>query len=147
MEFYKVKLQMIKEAKKEYNSRIIKTSKDIVDFINSEEMYSLSSVENVILIALDTKNHIIAYTEIAKGGINTCNIDIPSIFRAIFTTNANKFILTHNHPSGDSTPSQTDIDMTKRIEQASYIMGIDFLDHIIIGDNNYTSIMSKIKEM
>ena len=53
---------------------------------------------------------------------------------------APKIILVHNHPSGDPTPSKADIDFTKRLEQASSIVGIELLDHIIIGDSKFESI-------
>ena len=147
MKFYKVKLQMIKE-------RTVQTEQDIsapidaVKFINSIENYDLSINERVIVIGLNSKNKILAYSEISSGGANSCEIDIPSIFRFLCTTTANKFIVVHNHPSGDSTPSQLDLGVTERIEKAATIMGLHFLDHIIIGDNDYTSIMSyKINKM
>lgn len=143
MELCKIKLEMVREKTTEYNYTITEPQK-IVEFINSIENYSNALNENIIVIALNNKNNIIAYNEIAKGGINNCNIDIPSIFRVLFNTNANKFILVHNHPSGNSEPSKEDFEVTDRIKQASNIMGINFLDHIVIGDNEYTSIFSEL---
>ena len=145
MRAYKVKLQMVKEKTIEYNSTIAKPM-DIVEFINSLENYDLSVNERVVVIALNTKNHIVAYSEISAGGTNTCNVNTPDIFRFLFTTNASKFILVHNHPSGDSTPSGIDIEMTKQIQKATDLMQLEFLDHIVIGDNNYTSIFDYIKK-
>lgn len=58
---------------------------------------------------------------------------------------ASKIILVHNHPSGDATPSKIDIDFTKYINQASKLVGIDLLDHLVIGDKTYTSIYSQQK--
>ena len=139
MKAYKVKLQMVKEKTIEYNATIASPI-DIVKFINSLENYDLSVNERVVVIALNTKNHIVAYSEISAGNANTCNVHIPDVFRFLFTTNANKFILIHNHPSGDSTPSGIDIEMTKQIQKATDLMRVEFLDHIVIGDNNYTSI-------
>lgn len=145
MKAYKVKLQMVKEKTVEYDP-VIKIPMDVVKFINSIENYDLSINERVVVIALNTKNHIVAYTEISAGGANTCNVNTPDIFRFLFTTNANKFILVHNHPSGDSTPSRIDIEMTKQIQKVSDLMQVEFLDHIIIGDNNYTSIFEYIEK-
>lgn len=145
MKFYKVKLQMTKDKTVEYDP-IIANPMDIVQFINKIEQYDLSINERVIVIALNTKNHVVAYTEISSGGMNTCNVNIPDIYRFLFTTNANKFILVHNHPSGDSTPSKIDIAMTKQIQQSADLMQVEFLDHIIIGDNNYTSIFEYIEK-
>lgn len=145
MKAYKVKLQMVKEKSLEYDATITKPM-DIVEFINSIEDYDLSVNERVVVIALNTKNHIVAYSEISAGNTNTCNVNIPDIFRFLFTTNANKFILIHNHPSGDSTPSGIDIEMTKQIQKASDLMRVEFLDHIVIGDNNYTSVFEYMKK-
>lgn len=145
MKAYKVKLQMVKEKAIEYDTAI-KTPMDIVKFINSIENYDLSINERVVVIALNTKNHIVAYTEISAGGANTCSVNTPDIFRFLFTTNANKFVLVHNHPSGDSTPSRIDIEMTKQIQEASDLMRVEFLDHIVIGDNSYTSIFEYMKK-
>ena len=58
----------------------------------------------------------------------------------------NKFILVHNHPSGDATPSLKDIELTQKLREASNIMDIQFLDHIIIGDGTYESIFSKMNQ-
>ncbi len=145
MKAYKVKLQMVKEKAIEYDTTI-KIPMDIVKFINSIEDYDLSVNERVVVIALNTKNNIVAYTEISAGNTNTCYVHIPDIFRFLFTTNASKFILVHNHPSGDSTPSGIDIEMTKQIQKASDLMRVEFLDHIVIGDNNYTSVFNYIEK-
>lgn len=139
MSAYKIKLTYTKEN--EFTNEIKVTKpQDIVDFVNLMEGLKNSINERVLVIALNTKNIITAYSEIASGGINCCNIDIPNIFRFLYTTPANKFILVHNHPSGDPTPSKIDIDMTKRIKEASELMATEFLDHIIIADNDYISI-------
>ena len=145
MKAYKIKLQMVKEKAIEYDTTI-KIPMDIVKFINSIEDYDLSVNERVVVIALNTKNHIVAYSEISAGNTNTCNIHIPDIFRFLFTTNASRFVLVHNHPSGDSTPSGIDIEMTKQIQEASNLMRVEFLDHIVIGDNNYTSVFNYIEK-
>ena len=146
MELYKVKLQMIKDKTINTNDKIKKPI-DIVNYINSIENYSMATTETLIVVALNTKNEIVAYSEIAHGGSNNCELNIPSIFKIVFMSNASKFILAHNHPSGDSTPSKADIDVTKKVLTASLIMGIDFVDHIVIGDNNYHSIMSDHQEL
>lgn len=145
MKAYKVKLQMVKEKTIEYDPMIAKPM-DIVKFINSIENYDLSINERVVVIALNTKNHIVAYTEISIGNINACSMNPADIFRFLFTTNSNKFVLVHNHPSGDSTPSGIDIEVTKQIQKVSDLMRVEFLDHIIIGDNEFTSIFEYMKK-
>ena len=100
--------------------------------------------ESILLICLNNKNQIIAYSEIAKGGINNCQLDMKTIFKNVLLTNACSFILVHNHPSGDATPSQADIDVTKKIFELAQIFNIELLDHIVIGNKKYTSIISEI---
>lgn len=139
MKINKIKLQMIQEKEVEYKTNKIKSAKDIVKFMNDIEKINLLAEENVFLLCLNTKNEIVSYSEIAKGGINFCNFDIKTLFKNILLNNASKFILVHNHPSGDCTPSKQDLELTKNIKNASEIMRIDFLDHIVIAGNSYSS--------
>lgn len=142
MKYSKIKLQMLKEKNFEYNSKIICSAIDIVKVINEYEQLDKSAEENVILICLDTKNRIVAYTEIAKGGIDSCYIDVLEIFKATLLCNCKKFIICHNHPSGNVVASRQDINITKKIKEMSEIMKMQFLDHIIIGENNFVSCMN-----
>lgn len=145
MEFYKVKLQMIKEKEVICDNKI-NSPMDIVKFINSIENYNQNTNETMSVIALSTKNEIVAYADIGIGGINFCTMNIPTILQLVLLSNASKFILVHNHPSGDSTPSKDDINATKQLQMAADIMKLQLLDHIVIGDNNYTSIMSELNK-
>ena len=136
----KVKL-ILKEENIEYKTNKIKSTKDVIEFMNSIEQMNLLAEETTFLICLNTKNEVVAYSEIAKGGIDQCLIDIKTIFKTVLLSNANKFILIHNHPSGDSTPSQADKNITKRIKQASDIRNIEFLDPLVIAGDTFTSCM------
>lgn len=142
MQFSKIKLQMVQEHNFNYNSRTITSAKDIVKFINDYEELEKATEEHIILICLDSKNKIVAYSEIAKGGINYCNIDIKTIFKTILLSNSSKFILAHNHPSGVAEVSTSDIKITEKLKQASNIMNIEFIDHLIIAGNDYISCMN-----
>lgn len=144
MECYKIKLQTAWDNT--IPSTKVKSPIDAVNFINNIEEYDKSTMENLVVIALNIKNDIIAYSEVGKGNINTCASDIPSIFRVLLKTMASKFILVHNHPSGDSTPSHEDLAVTNRIEEASKLMGFEFLDHIILGHDEYTSIFVELNK-
>lgn len=144
MKFSKVSLRLAEEKTCNYNSRIIKETTDVIKFINeTEEMYNYVE-ERMLLICLNTKNQIIAYSEIARGGIDNCNVDIKSIFKTVLMCNASKFILIHNHPSGNAMPSNLDFKITERILKASQIMDIKFLDHVVVGGKeNYASCLAK----
>lgn len=141
MEFSKIKLQMVKEKEFSYNSPKINSTKDVVEYINKIEKLDLATDEIVVLICLTNANEIVAYSEIAKGGADFCNIDLKTIFKTVLISNATKFILAHNHPSGNAEPSKNDIKMTDKVRKASNILGIKFLDHIVIGENSFISCM------
>lgn len=142
MKFSKIKLQMVQEENFNYNSRTIKTAVDIVKYINENEELEKATEEHTILICLNNKNQILAYTEIAKGGTNFCYVDMKTIFKNILLCNANKFIIAHNHPTGNAVASKNDIELTESIKQASKIMNVEFLDHIVIGGNSFVSCMN-----
>ena len=139
MKFSKIKLQMVKEKDFTYNSDKINSTKDAVKYIKEIEQLDLATEEIAILICLNTKNQIIAYSEIAKGGTDYCNIDLKTLFKTVLLANATKFILAHNHPSGNAEPSKDDRAITNRIKNASEILDITFLDHIVIGGNDFIS--------
>ena len=138
-QFNKISLRLVNEKTYEYNPTIIHTQTDVVKFIDDQEDIRNHTEERVYCIAMNTKNEIIGFSQIAQGGINNCNFDTKGLFKTILLCNASKFILIHNHPSGDSTPSLNDYQITERIKEASKIMGIEFLDHIVIAQNGYTS--------
>lgn len=78
------------------------------------------------------------------GGTNFANLSIKDILEEPIKMKAPKIILVHNHPSGDATPSKQDIDFTNYLYDATTLLGIQLLDHLIIGNKKYTSIFSKI---
>lgn len=80
------------------------------------------------------------------GGANFANIAVKDIMSEPIKMKAPKIILVHNHPSGDSTPSKQDIVFTKIVNEAAQILGIELLDHLVIGNKSYTSIFSEINK-
>ena len=94
------------------------------------------------IVILNTKNEILKIEDIAKGGTNLVNIPIKDILSEPIRMKAPKFILVHNHPSGNPTPSQKDIVFTDELNKASQQLGLTMLDHIVIGKMNYVSIFS-----
>lgn len=99
-----------------------------------------SDREILALLSLDVKNKINAISVISVGTLNSSLVHPREVFKIAILSNAASIIIGHNHPSGDSTPSQEDINLTKRIKESGKILGIELLDHIIVGDNNYTSL-------
>lgn len=99
--------------------------------------------EHLVLLTLDTKNKITSINTVSIGSINTSIVHPREVFKTAILSNASSVILTHNHPSGDVTPSKEDIDITNRIKECGRILGIELLDHVIIGDDKYSSLKEK----
>lgn len=122
----------------------IKQPQDIVDLVMDELRFEKREI--IKLIILNTKNIVLKSIDISIGGTSSAQIEPKEILAEPIKIGAPKIILIHNHPSGDSTPSISDFSVTKRICEASELLGIQLLDHIVIGDGNYTSIFSELKD-
>jgi len=123
-----------------YKEKQILRPKDIAEILMERTRFEKQEILKVAM--LNNKNKLIRIKEIAKGGGNFVAATIRSILNEAVKIEAAKIILIHNHPTGDPTPSKQDIEFTKNVEQASKILGIQLLDHIIIGDLKYVSIFS-----
>lgn len=99
--------------------------------------------EELLLIMLDTKGKLLKDAIISSGTINYSILEPREVFVTAFQSHAVQIILLHNHPSGDPTPSREDLIATKRIKEAGEIVGIELIDHIIIGDNRYISMSER----
>ncbi len=95
--------------------------------------------ENLKLLMLNTKSKLLGEKEISKGTVNAAIVSPREIFIESLEKKAVAIILIHNHPSGDPSPSENDVLLTKRIQEAGKLIGIELLDHIIIGNNCYIS--------
>ena len=94
--------------------------------------------EHVYVACLDTKNHIIGCFEASHGSCNTSLFPVREIFQKALMIGAVNIAICHNHPSGDFTPSNEDINATNRIVQGGALLGVTVLDHIIVAANNYS---------
>ena len=99
--------------------------------------------EHFTVIALSSKYKVLSIRTMFIGTSNRCLIHQRQVFTSLVKDEADAFIIAHNHPSGDVTPSPEDIETTKTFIEASKIMGINFLDHIVISANcsNYYSFL------
>lgn len=119
----------------------IKNSQDVANMLMDEMKYEKREI--VKLIILNTKNIVLKVLDISLGGTNFAVIEPKEILLEPIKMQATKIILVHNHPSGDPTPSKSDYIVTDRIYECASLMGIELLDHIVIGDNKYQSIFSE----
>ncbi len=99
--------------------------------------------EHFLLLLLDTRGQLIKLSEISVGSLDTSIVHPREVFKEAMSASASSVICVHNHPSGDPEPSEDDIKLSKRLVQAGEIVGIDVLDHVIIGDKAYLSLKSK----
>lgn len=114
------------------------TSPKVLFDLLTDEMKFLKK-EHFKIAILDTKNQIISIENISIGTLNASIVHPRDVFNISIKKNANAIILIHNHPSGDTSPSKEDVNVTYRLKEAGELLGIKVLDHIIIGDNNYLS--------
>ncbi len=123
---------------------IIKTPKDVANLFMQE--FRCEKQEKLKILLLSSKNEIVKNIEIKTGSINEIQVRPAEILKEVIKEEVNKFILIHNHPSGDSTPSKADFDFTEKIENGANLLNLNFLDHIVIGRDNYKSIKSIINK-
>ena len=121
--------------------QIIKSPEDVADLV-MEDMRYLDR-EYFKLILLNNKNHVLSIETITIGILNSSVVHPREAFKVAIKKSAAAIILLHNHPSGDPTPSREDLEVTKRLEEAGKIIGIDVIDHVIIGDGRFVSFKAK----
>ena len=137
-------LRVVKETSGRYDVRKkIQSPNDIFNIAQNVIQANEYAEENLWLITLDTKNNITGIFTVSTGSLNSSIVHPREVFKRAVLQNASSIIICHNHPSGDPAPSQEDINITKRLYEAGRILGIELLDHIIIGDNKYTSLKEK----
>lgn len=96
--------------------------------------------EHVIVLLLDTKHKVIGIHTVSVGSLDASIIHPREVLKPAILANSSGIIVAHNHPSGDPTPSQEDIAVTRRMAEACKIIGIDLLDHIVVGYERFCSL-------
>jgi len=102
--------------------------------------------EHFIVLHLDGKSRILAKETVSIGSLNSAIVTPREVFKAAIYNNSAALILLHNHPSGDPTPSPADLEVTERLVEAGNLIGIEILDHVIIGNYDYYSVIHKNHE-
>lgn len=120
---------------------VINSPQDIAHLV-MEEMRYLDR-EHFRVVSLSTKNHVLGISSISIGSLNSSLVHPRECFKEAIRRNSNAIILLHNHPSGDPTPSREDVEVTRRLSDGGQILGIEVLDHVIIGDNRYISLKER----
>ena len=99
--------------------------------------------EYLYMLCLNTKLEMTSVFELSHGNVNSSIVSVREMFQKALLANAVSIIVMHNHPSGDPAPSREDIEVTKRIIDAGNLLGIQVIDHIIIGRPGYTSLKER----
>ena len=142
-----VSIKMVKESSFLYQTRQILSPKDAYEMIK-EQLEGLDR-EQFIIACLNTKNEPTNITVVSVGSLNKAIVHPREVFKTAILSNAASIMAFHNHPSGETTPSQHDIQLTNRLYEAGEFLGIKLLDHLIIGDrvpilrSRYTQLMGR----
>lgn len=118
--------------------RLVKKPEDVLSAFG--RLFDRAGVEMLYAAALTKRGEPVAVQMIAVGGVDSCMVSVPEILKLALLSNCPAFLLVHNHPSGDICPSEEDRAITERVEKAAEIVGIQLVDHLIIGDmrNGYS---------
>jgi DNA repair protein RadC len=116
----------------------VKTPEDVASLVQGR--LKDKKKEYFLAILLDTRNQLIKAAEISVGSLDSSIVHPREVFKEAISASAAAVIFVHNHPSGDTEASEDDIQLTKRLAQAGEIVGIDVLDHVIIGGKSYISL-------
>ncbi|MFQ3542627.1 DNA repair protein RadC [Halobacillus rhizosphaerae] len=131
------RMQQMKPAER----YMIRSPEDGADFV-MEEMRDLKQ-EHFICLFLNTKNQVLHRQTIFIGSLNASIVHPREVFKEAVKRSAASIICAHNHPSGDPTPSQEDIHVTRRLQECGKMIGIELLDHLVIGDRKFISLKEK----
>jgi DNA repair protein RadC len=140
----KYRLELVKEESHKYEVETrISCPKDVYEVLTKVCRIQCNAEEVFILITLNIKNIVTGYFEVHRGTINTSLVHPREVFKRALLNNASDIMVAHNHPSGDPNPSKEDIQITERLKEAGNLLGINLIDHIIVGEDKYISLKEK----
>lgn len=133
-----VKVVQIKEAQMDYAQFQVRTAEDAGNLVR--KYLEGADREHVVALMLNTKHYINAIHTVSVGSLDASIVHPREVYKAAILSNASGIICAHNHPSSDTTPSNEDIQVTKRLVEAGKVLGIDCLDHLIVSDTDVYSL-------
>lgn len=134
-----VKLSYVTAVKPSDRPKITSSKDAYGILVNSWDRSQLEFVEEFKVLLLNRANRVLGIVPLSKGGVSGTVVDPKLVFVAALKANASGIILSHNHPSGNLTPSQQDISLTKKLTEAGKFLEISVLDHIIVTADGYYS--------
>lgn len=134
---FETRFQKVGETEQHYRSDCIRGVDDAIDFATKHLAPYFSDkrdAEEFLAVTLDTQHRPIRIVRITRGTLNASLVHPREVFRPAIADCAAAILVAHNHPSGDPTPSEDDVAITKRLKAVGDIVGIRVLDHIVVGD-------------
>lgn len=122
-------------------TRTVNGPSDAADIFR--RMYPSPDRECLVVVCMDTQGQVRGLHTVSVGSLNASIVHPREVFKAAILTNAASIILVHNHPSDVTTPSSEDVSISKRIRAAGEIIGIELLDHVVVGEHDHTSLSEK----
>lgn len=116
--------------------RVVETVRQLYKDLDADQ-------EHFVILTLNTQNEVEGFKVVTSGMMDQVSVDLKLLFRSAILLGAVGIIIVHNHPSGHTDPSEEDKSLTRTINQASQILGIRLLDHIVIGDRGYFSFLQR----
>ncbi len=148
LELVRRNLRLIAELRSTYQAaggettgRAVRSPDDVAALLAPE--MELLTQEQLRVVLLDTRNRVLNVQMVYQGNVNSTIVRMAEVFREAVVCCAPNVILVHNHPSGEAEPSPDDVTMTKQAVEAGRLLGIDVLDHIIIGRGQFVSLKDK----
>ena len=119
----------------------IHSPQDVANLLMAEMAFL--DQEHLRVLLLNTKNQVLGISEVYKGNVNSSMIRAGEVFQEAVRSNCPSVIVVHNHPSGDPTPSQEDVQVTRQLIEAGRLLDIELLDHMVIGRQGFVSLKEK----
>ncbi|WP_372814276.1 RadC family protein [Paenibacillus sp.] len=137
-----VSLRMVREKTSLlYPNRVIRSPKDAADLFR--QFIGDLDRETFCIMCLDTKNQPTAMHQVSTGSLNASIVHPREVFKLSILSNSSSLVCCHNHPSGQPDPSPEDVEITERLRDSGCLLGIELLDHIILGDGMFVSMKER----
>jgi DNA repair protein RadC len=136
-----VSVKLVRESSILYDRRRIRSPQDAYELV--KKFLEDKDREHFIVVTLDTKNQPVSINVCHIGSLNASLVSPREVMKSAILSSAASIMVAHNHPSGETTASREDVEVTKRLAEAGKLMGIELLDHLIIGDGTYNSLKEK----
>lgn len=137
-----IRTMAVREGSVLYGSKMIQNPREAAEWMMP--LVKNADKEYVIVCCLDGKSQPISIEKVAVGTVNHCLMGMREVFKNAILCSAVSILVFHNHPSGDVTPSVSDIQASKKLREAGMLLDIEVLDHIILSDGKYCSLAEEL---